>query len=188
MKRRSEPRPRSFNVPPTKSSVEFYTLSVTRLLPLLPLLQQRKKRALRWKSSVKFHPVDCYLPARLHFSPLFFLLFDTGIQIKEDGFRVRKFYQLLFPFLFFSVSLSLSLLSISTKSSIFHWMIDDIRMFRVRTRFDSVFIQGSRMVQKWREESRKRNNRIYVEKESHTLFPIDSKYVDSSLVNRQSSF
>lgn len=45
MKRRSEPRPRSFNVPPTKSSVEFYTFSVTRLLLLF--LQQRKKRALR---------------------------------------------------------------------------------------------------------------------------------------------
>lgn len=152
MKRRSEPRPRSFNVPPTKSSVEFYTLSVTRLLPLPPSSNSVKREPFgenrRWNSIRLI--ATCQLV--FIFPPFFFLLFDTGIQIKEDGFRVRKFYQLLLPPFSFSLSLSLFLLSISTKSSIFHWMIDDIRMFRVRTRLDSVFIQGSRMVQKWREE------------------------------------
>lgn len=111
MKRRSEPRPHSFNVPPTKSSVEFYTFSVTRLLLLF--LQQRKKRALRWKSSVKFHPVDCYLPVRLHFFPLFFPSYST------QEFKLKKMVSVSVSFISYYF-LTLFLFSLSFP---FQWRV-----------------------------------------------------------------
>lgn len=116
------------------------------------------------------------------FPPLFPLLFDAGIQIKEDGFRVRKFYQLLLPH---PPSLSFSPFHFNEEFDLSFWMIDDTRMFGIRMRFDSIFIQGSRMLQKWKKNlhwSRKENNRI-----KRILHPVSNRFEIRRFTARKSS-
>lgn len=182
MKRRSEPRPRSFNVPPTKSSVEFYTFSVTRLLLLF--LQQRKKRALRWKSSVKFHPVDCYLPVRLHFSPLFFPSYST------QEFKLKKMVSVSVSFIsYYFLTLPLFFLSFPFQRRVRSFFLND-RLYKdvwntnaiwqcIYPSISNASEVEEELARKW---SRKENNRI-----KRILHPVSNRFEIRRLTARKSS-